>query len=213
MTETPENNGPGGKRGVFADMDPKNRTLIQLVGVVLVMGSLAWASVPLYDWFCRVTGWGGATDVAEAAMDEPLEQTVRIRFDASKEAGFPWEFKPVEREMTIRIGEEGLAFYEAYNPTDRPIAGTASYNVAPFAAGAYFSKIACFCFELQVLEPGERVTMPVSFFVEPDILDDADAKFAKTITLSYTFHETDLPDDYVSQQAALDTGTAAETTN
>ena len=213
MTETPENSGPGGKRGVFADMDPKNRTLIQLLGVVLVMGSLAWASVPLYDWFCRVTGWGGATDVAEAAMDEPLEQTVRIRFDASKEAGFPWEFKPVEREMTIRIGEEGLAFYEAYNPTDRPIAGTASYNVAPFAAGAYFSKIACFCFELQVLEPGERVTMPVSFFVEPGILDDADARFAKTITLSYTFHETDLPDDYVSQQAALDTGTATETTN
>ncbi len=213
MTDTPENKGPKRTRGVFADMDPKNRTLIQLVGVVLVMGSLAWASVPLYDWFCRVTGWGGATDVAEAAMDEPLEQTVRIRFDASKEAGFPWEFKPVEREMTIRIGEEGLAFYEAYNPTDRPIAGTASYNVAPFAAGAYFSKIACFCFELQVLEPGERVTMPVSFFVEPDILDDPDARFAKTITLSYTFHETDLPDDYVSQQAALDTGTATETTN
>ncbi len=201
MTDMPEEQPP--KRGVLADMDPKSRTVVQLVGVVVFMGSLAWASVPLYDWFCRVTGWGGATDVAEAGMDEPLEQTVNIRFDASKEAGFPWEFKPVEREMTVRIGEENLAFYEAYNPTDRPIAGSASYNVAPFSAGAYFSKIACFCFEEQVLMPGERVQMPVSFFVEPDILDDADAKFAKTITLSYTFHLIDLPENYVAEQAAL----------
>ena len=192
------------KRGLLADMDPKNRTVIQLVGVVVFMGSLAWASVPLYDWFCRVTGWGGATDVAEAALDEPLAETVTIRFDASKAAGFPWEFKPVEREMTVRIGAEGLAFYEAYNPTNRPIAGSASYNVAPFSAGAYFSKIACFCFEEQILMPGERVTMPVSFFVEPDILDDADARFAKTITLSYTFHQIDLPDDFVYEQAALE---------
>ncbi|MDJ1015263.1 MAG: cytochrome c oxidase assembly protein [Paracoccaceae bacterium] len=185
-------------------MDPKNKTVLQLVGVVVFMGSLAWASVPLYDWFCRVTGWGGATDVAEAAMDEPLEQTVVVRFDASKASDMPWEFKPVEREMTIRIGEEGLAFYEAYNPTDRAIAGTASFNVAPFAAGAFFSKIHCFCFEMQVLQPGERVTMPVNFFVEPEILDDPDAKYAKTITLSYTFHKTDLPEDYLEQQASLD---------
>ena len=185
-------------------MDPKNKTVLQLVGVVVFMGSLAWASVPLYDWFCRVTGWGGATDVAEAAMDEPLEQTVVVRFDASKASNMPWEFRPVEREMTIRIGEEGLAFYKAYNPTDRPIAGTASFNVAPFAAGAFFSKIHCFCFEMQVLQPGERVTMPVNFFVEPEILDDPDAKYAKTITLSYTFHKTDLPEDYLEQQASLD---------
>ena len=106
--------------------------------------------------------------------------------------------------MTLRIGEEGLAFYEAYNPTDRVMATTASYNVAPYAAGSFFSKIQCFCFELQILQPGERVMMPVSFFVEPEIIDDPDARFAKTITLSYTFHETDLPEDYVSEQAALD---------
>ena len=146
-------------------------------------------------------------------MDEPLEQTITIRFDASKAAGMPWDFKPVQREMTLRIGEEGLAFYEAYNPTDRVIAGTASYNVAPYAAGSYFSKIACFCFELQVLQPGERVNMPVSFFVEPEILDDPDARFAKTITLSYTFHETDLPEDYVHEQAALDVGADATDLN
>lgn len=184
-------------------MDPRQKTVLQLAGVIVFMGSLAWASVPLYSWFCQVTGWGGATDVAEAAMEEPLEETIKIRFDASKDRGMPWDFTPVEREMEIRIGEEGLAYYEAYNPTDRPIAGTAAYNVTPFAAGAFFSKIACFCFELQVLEPGERVLMPVSFFVEPEILEDPDGSQVPVITLSYTFYETDLPEDYSFEQAAL----------
>ena len=183
--------------------DAQRKTVFKLVGVILFMGSLAWASVPLYDLFCRVTGWGGATDVAEAAMDEPLDEMVTVRFDASKASGMPWDFKPEQVKMKVRIGEEGLAFYEAHNPTDRPIAGTASFNVAPYSAGAYFSKIQCFCFEMQVLEPGETVSMPVSFFVEPEILDDPDARFVKTITLSYTFHEAELPEDYAPEQAAL----------
>ncbi|NNE88829.1 MAG: cytochrome c oxidase assembly protein [Silicimonas sp.] len=191
----------------------KRKTVVKLVGVVLFMGSLAWASVPLYDLFCRVTGWGGATDVAEAAMDQPLDEQVTVRFDASRDAGMPWDFKPAQLKMKLRIGEEGLAFYEAHNPTDRLIAGTASFNVAPYSAGAYFSKIACFCFELQVLQPGETVSMPVSFFVEPEILDDPDARFVKTITLSYTFHETDLPEDYAQEQAALETVTPANDLN
>jgi cytochrome c oxidase assembly protein subunit 11 len=184
-------------------MDARQRTAARLLGVVLVMGSLAWASVPLYDLFCRVTGWGGTTDVAKSPLDAPLEEMVTIRFDASTASGMPWEFKPEQVKMPIRIGEEGLAYYEAYNPTSRRIAGTASFNVAPFSAGAYFSKIDCFCFELQVLEPGQRVSMPVSFFIEPAILDDPDARFVKTITLSYTFHDVDLPEDYRSEQAAL----------
>ncbi len=188
-----------------ARMDPKKRTMFQLVGVVLVMGSLAWAAVPLYSWFCRVTGWGGVTDVAAAAPEAALERTIKIRFDASKAAGMPWQFRAVAQEMEIRIGEEGLAYYEAYNPTDRVIAGTASYNVSPYSTGAYFSKIDCFCFEMQVLRPGEKVTMPVSFFVEPELLQDADAKHVPVITLSYTFHETDLPEDYYSDQAAANT--------
>lgn len=190
-------------------VDANKKTVLQLVGVICVMASLAWASVPLYDWFCRVTGWGGATDIAEGAMDTPLDETITVRFDASNAAGMPWEFSPVQVKMTLRIGEEGLAFYEAYNPTDRVIAGTASFNVAPFSAGAYFSKIQCFCFEMQVLEPGQRVSMPVSYFIEPEILEDADARFVKTITLSYTFHETELPEDYIPEQAAL----GAEPTN
>ncbi|MEM9970077.1 MAG: cytochrome c oxidase assembly protein [Pseudomonadota bacterium] len=175
-------------------MDDNQKTMVKLVGVVLMMGSLAWASVPLYDWFCRVTGWGGATNVATES-GEVLDQTIKVRFDASRAADMPWEFEPVVREMELNIGQQGLAFYEAHNPTDRPIAGTASFNVAPFSAGAYFSKIDCFCFELQVLQPGERVEMPVTFFVDPEIVDDADAKHVPVITLSYTFHVTDMPED------------------
>ncbi len=170
------------------------RTAAMTVAVVAVMASLGWAAVPLYDWFCRVTGYGGTTNAATEASDEILERTVTIRFDASLERGMPWTFKPVERQMTIRIGETGLAFYEAHNPTDRPIAGTASYNVAPYSAGSYFSKIQCFCFEMQVLEPGQTVLMPVTFYVDPDIVADREAQFVHTITLSYTFHETDLPE-------------------
>ncbi len=188
-------------------IDPKQKTALQLGGVILVMGSLAWASVPLYDLFCRVTGWGGATDIAEAAPEAALDEMVTVRFDASKEVGMPWDFTPAQLKMKIRIGAEGLAFYEAHNPTDRPIAGTASFNVSPYSAGAYFSRIQCFCFEMRVLEPAQTVQMPVSFFVEPEILEDRDARFVKTITLSYTFHEIDLPEEYASEQAVLDVGT------
>ena len=186
---------------LFSGLDPKTRTAAQAATVVVVMGALAWASVPFYDWFCRVTGFGGTTLVAETAPEDILDQTVTVRFDASKARDFPWEFKAVEHEMELRIGETGLAFYEAYNPTDRPVAGSASYNVAPYEAGGFFVKIACFCFEEQVLQPGERVMMPVTFFVDPEIVTDRDAKYVHSITLSYTFYEIDLPEE---QQAALD---------
>ncbi|WP_353472937.1 cytochrome c oxidase assembly protein [Salipiger sp. H15] len=176
------------------------KTLWSLIGVVVFMGAMAWASVPFYNWFCRVTGYGGTTNVATGEASQILDRTIKIRFDASKDRGFPWEFKPLQTEMTLRIGEDGLAFYEAYNPTNRPIAGQAAYNVAPYDAGAYFSKIECFCFTEQVLMPGERVQMPVSFYVDPEIVNDPDAKFAKHITLSYTFYEIDLPEE---TQAAL----------
>lgn len=178
-----------------------NRTAAQLVGVVLVMGALAWAAVPLYDLFCRVTGFGGTPSVSDVASNEVLDQTIKIRFDASLERNMPWEFQPVERQMEIRIGETGLAYYEAYNPTDVAVAGTASYNVAPLAAGGFFTKIDCFCFELQVLQPGERVLMPVSFYVDPAIVEDREARFAQHITLSYTFHVTDMPE--ATTQASL----------
>jgi cytochrome c oxidase assembly protein subunit 11 len=184
---------------LFPQLQGVNRTAAKLVCVAVVMASLSFAAVPFYDWFCRTTGFGGTTGVATAAPETVLDQTIRVRFDASLEAGMPWEFKPMQREMTLRIGETGLAFYEAYNPTDQPVAGTASYNVTPDAAGGYFDKIACFCFEMQVLQPGERVQMPVTFFVDPALVEDDEGRFVKEITLSYTFHKTDLPE----QQAAL----------
>ncbi|MGG7646036.1 cytochrome c oxidase assembly protein [Rhodovulum sp. YNF3179] len=190
-------------------MSGQKKTVLSLLGVLAVMGTLTAAAVPLYDWFCRVTGYGGATNTADAGSDTVLDQTVTVRFDASKQRGMPWEFKPMQRQMELRIGETGLAFYEAHNPTDRPVAGSATYNVAPFQAGYYFSKIDCFCFQEQVLQPGETVQMPVSFFVDPEIVEDADAKYAHTITLSYTFHEIDLPEE----QAALDTGENSSYTN
>ncbi|HUF88290.1 MAG TPA: cytochrome c oxidase assembly protein [Thermohalobaculum sp.] len=182
--------------------DPKRpdlrRKTIPLVLVILGMGGMAWAAVPLYDLFCRVTGFGGTTQVAAAGADRVFERMVTVRFDASLVRGMPWSFAPVQTSMKVRIGETALAFYEAHNPTDRPVAGSATYNVAPFSAGGYFTKIDCFCFTEQVLGPGERVRMPVTFYIDPAMVEDAEAKGVNTITLSYTFFETEL-----DRQAAL----------
>lgn len=195
-------------------MTDTNKTVLRLLGVVVLMGSLAWASVPFYNWFCRVTGFGGTTGVAAIAPGEILDQTIKIRFDASKERGMPWEFKPVVREMSLRLGETGLAFFEAYNPTDRPVAGQASYNVTPYQAGGFFTKIDCFCFSEQVLMPGERVQMPVTFYVDPAIIEDRDAKYTHTITLGYTFYEIDLPPETKAALAEQrETDKTPQTTN
>ena len=183
-------------------MTGPQKTVAQTVSLVVVMGALAWASVPFYDWFCRVTGFGGVPGQVETASDEILDQTVKVRFDASLNSGMAWEFTPVVREMEIRIGETGLAFYEAYNPTSQPIAGQASYNVTPYEAGAFFDKIHCFCFEEQILMPGETVLMPVNFFVDPAIVNDREGQYVHTITLSYTFYQIDLPEE--EAQAYLD---------
>ena len=181
------------------------KTVAQTVSLVVLMGGLAWASVPFYDWFCRVTGFGGTTSISTVAPDDVLEQTIKVRFDASLHSDMDWDFKPEVHEMEIRIGETGLAFYEAHNPTDRPIGGQASYNVTPYQAGYFFNKIDCFCFEEQVLQPGETVMMPVSFYVDPEIVTDRDAKYVHTITLSYTFYEIDLPEGFAALDAVTDT--------
>lgn len=180
--------------GWWRNLEGTGRTATMASAVVLFMAGLGWAAVPLYDLFCRVTGFGGTTQVGTGPADTILDHTVTVRFDASRERGFPWEFRPVERTMPIRLGETGIAFYEAYNPTDEPVAGTASYNVTPYASGVHFIKIDCFCFTYQVLQPGERVLMPVTFYVDPSLLDDPEARDIHTITLSYTFHRTELAD-------------------
>ena len=182
-------------RAFWQRLSPRGRTAAQATMVVAFMGSLGWAAVPLYDLFCRVTGYGGTTMVGTGA-DRVLDRTIRVRFDASVARDMPWTFRPVERQMELPIGADGMAFYEVHNPTDRPIAGMASYNVVPFEAGLHFVKIACFCFEYQVLQPGETMLMPVTFYVDPSIVDSPDAAHVHTITLSYTFHEADVrPED------------------
>ncbi|MEO0668867.1 MAG: cytochrome c oxidase assembly protein [Pseudomonadota bacterium] len=192
-------------RKLFNRLDGPQKTVAQTLSLVVFMGGLAWASVPFYDWFCRVTGFGGTPGISEVASDDILEQTIKVRFDASLERSMPWQFTPTVREMELRIGETGLAFYEAYNPTNRPVAGSASYNVAPYEAGGFFSKIDCFCFEEQVLAPGERVQMPVTFYVDPEIVADRDAQYVHTITLSYTFYQIDLPEGYAALDEQTDT--------
>lgn len=182
-------------------MDGPQKTVLKLVGVVITMGAFAWASVPFYSWFCAVTGFGGTTLEADAGSDVILDETIKIRFDANTDPSMPWDFKPAAREMELRIGETGLAFYEAHNPTDRVIAGSAAYNVAPYEAGGFFTKIDCFCFTEQVLQPGETVLMPVTFYVDPEITTDRDAKYVHRITLSYTFYETDLPEELAALQS------------
>jgi cytochrome c oxidase assembly protein subunit 11 len=184
-------------------MTREGRTALHLIGVVVLMASLSFAAVPFYRWFCQVTGFAGTTSVATTAPDTILDRTVKVRFDASKEAGMPWAFAPRQREMVVRVGETGLAFYEAHNPTDRVVAGTATFNVTPDAAGGYFTKIACFCFTEQVLQPGETVQMPVTFFVDPAMMDDPEGRFVREITLSYTFYETALPEEAAALAAPV----------
>jgi cytochrome c oxidase assembly protein subunit 11 len=159
--------------------------LVSLMALAFMVG-LVVASVPLYQLFCRVTGYGGATRVAAAAPGM-VGRPVTVRFDASVTKGMPWKFEPVQRQITTRLGEEVLAVFRATNTGHEPIVGTATFNVTPDKAGRYFNKIACFCFSEQRLEPGETVEMPVTFFVDPAIAEDPDANEVNTITLSYTF--------------------------
>jgi cytochrome c oxidase assembly protein subunit 11 len=171
--------------------DRKALTALALAGVILGMVGLTAAAVPLYRLFCQVTGYGGTTQRAEAAPEQQLEQTMTVRFNADVAHGLPWSFAPVERAVRVRLGEQHLAFFRAHNGGDRAIVGTATFNVTPFKAGAYFSKLACFCFEEQTLEAGQTVDMPVSFYVDPAILDDPATRDVRAITLSYTFFELD----------------------
>ncbi|MHB1219392.1 MAG: cytochrome c oxidase assembly protein [Alphaproteobacteria bacterium] len=161
-----------------------------LVAFVGAMVGASYAAVPLYRMFCQVTGFGGTTQVSKAAPAEiPVEakdRLVTVRFDGNVNSQLPWSFEPAQREVTVKVGEQTLAFYRAKNLSDKPVTGTASFNVSPHIAGAYFDKIACFCFTEQTLQPGETVDMPVSFFIDPDVVKDREMD-GVTITLSYTF--------------------------
>lgn len=166
------------------------RNWIAVGGVLLILagmtGLTAYSST-LYEMFCRVTGYGGTTRQADALPEQVGERVVTVRFDANVAPGLKWRFKPMQVSEKVHVGENGLAFYEAVNTGDVPIVGTATYSVTPHKAGIYFNKLQCFCFTEQVLQPGESIEMPVSYFVDPAIVDDRNLDDVTTITLSYTF--------------------------
>ena len=166
---------------------PHKFTALLCLCIVLVMGGLAYASVPLYDLFCRVTGYGGTTKQVTQISDKILTRKMKIRFDASLNREMPWQFRPPESSIDLRIGETALVFYSAYNPTQEDITGTATFNVTPQRAGRYFSKIDCFCFREQTLKSGQSMDMPVTFFIDPEMIQDPYMDDVQTITLSYTF--------------------------
>ncbi len=175
--------------------------VMMCVCIVAGMGGLAYASVPLYELFCRVTGFGGTTQRAEAVDGTVLSRKVSIEFDANTNGALGWTFKPVQHRVTLKIGEQGLAFYRATNDMPYAVTGTATFNVTPPQAGAYFNKIECFCFTEQTLEPGQSVDMPVAFFIDPEIADDKNLDKLGTITLSYTFFRVDDPTEVSSAPA------------
>lgn len=160
---------------------------ISLGAFVAGMVGMSYAAVPLYQIFCQVTGYGGTTQRAESAPTQILDKIIEVRFDANTARGLPWKFRPAQKTIEIKIGESALVHYEAENNSDKEVVGTATFNVTPETAGVYFNKIECFCFTEQVLKPGERVDMPVTFFIDPEIAKDPEAKHIKEITLSYTF--------------------------
>ena len=172
------------------------RTAALAALAVLAMIGLAFASVPLYRIFCQVTGFGGTTmRVDESAVPtQAAGKIVSVRFDANTSSALPWQFHPEKPTDKAAIGARKMAFYTAKNLSDKPVTGTATFNVTPTQAGQYFSKVQCFCFTEQTLQPGEEVRMPVVYFVDPKILDDPDTAQITEITLSYTFYPVDEAD-------------------
>ncbi len=159
-----------------------------IILLVIGMTMLTFASVPIYNLFCKVTGYGGTTKYTAIASERVGSKIMKIRFDANVDSNLPWSFKSEQNEAIIKVGENNLVFYSAENNTDEPIIGTAVYNVTPHKAGIYFNKIQCFCFEEQLLKPNQKMIMPVSFFIDPEIENDPNLQDVDTITLSYTFY-------------------------
>lgn len=187
------------------DMTRRNaRVGLMAAAGALAMLGLGYAAVPLYQMFCQVTGFGGTTmkateDDAARAAAVATGQKISVRFDASTSGGMPWIFKPTDATQTVTIGQRDIATYTARNDGSEPITGVATFNVTPEQAGKYFNKIQCFCFTEQTLAPGQEITMPVLYYVDPAMLNDPNMAGVQQITLSYTFHRAKEP-----QLAALD---------
>lgn len=182
--------------------DRNVRTLAMLVGVVAFMTGLAYASVPLYRLFCQVTGYGGTPARADAAPQTIADRVIRVSLTADVAKGLGWRFQAEQRSIELKVGENKLAFYSAENLEKVPVTGQATFNVSPDMFGPYFTKIDCFCFAEQTLQPGQRVDMPVSFFIDPAILDVPELDKLNDVTLSYTFFRA-------ADQPGTDAGAAA----
>lgn len=178
-----------------ARSDKRGLVALTLAGLVAGMVGLSFAAVPLYRMFCQATGFGGVPQVAEAAPDMVLDRKIKIRFDTNVDRDLPWQFEAEQRSVDVRIGESALIFFKAHNNTGKSVTGTAGFNVAPEIAGRYFTKIECFCFKQQTLAAGQGIEMPVTFFVDPKIVEDMSTKNIEEITLSYTFYRSDDPSD------------------
>jgi cytochrome c oxidase assembly protein subunit 11 len=177
-------------------MAPRSRnraTALVVIGAVFGMVGLSFAAVPLYRMFCEATGYDGTTQRAKAAPGAAGDRTVTVRFNADTAPDLAWEFRPVQPSVTVRPGEETLVLFRAVNKSRSELVGTATFNVTPLKTGQYFDKIQCFCFTEQRLAPGESVDMPVSFFVDPAMLDDPNTREVDTITLSYTMFRAKTP--------------------
>ncbi len=160
---------------------------MNLLAIVAGMVMMAYASVPLYRLFCDVTGYGGTTREAKAAPGKIYDREIIVKFNTDVDPALRWEFKAGEYEHKVKVGQQALTYFVAHNLENKPVKGRAIYNVVPFKAGQYFNKIQCFCFSEQTLQAGQKVDMPVSFFIDPKMLDDPEMDDVKTITLSYTF--------------------------
>ena len=170
-------------------LDKNTRLAWTMVAVVGGMLGMAYAAVPLYQAFCRATGFAGTPLVAQSDDRPVLARTVTVRFDTNVDPSMPWRFEPVQRAVTVHLGEEKLVYFRATNLSNRPIVGSANYNVTPERTAGWFDKVQCFCFTEQLLKPGQSVDMPVVFFVDSDMNKDRRYDDINTITLSYTFHE------------------------
>ncbi|MBS0233375.1 MAG: cytochrome c oxidase assembly protein [Proteobacteria bacterium] len=169
------------------------RAVFVCLGALAVMGSITAASPTLYTMFCKATGYNGTTQRVLANTNKVVDRTITVRFDSNVAQGLPWTFEPEITKMDVKIGETGLAFFRATNNSDKPVTGQASYNVTPEAFGLYFNKIQCFCFNEQTLKPHQTVEMPVTFFIDPKMLDDRDTASQSEVTLSYVFYPVDRP--------------------
>ncbi len=192
----------------MSDLGRRNK-FVAFAAVSLVAGmvGMSYAAVPLYKLFCAVTGFGGTTQRADAAPALILDRDVTVRFNADVGQGLGWKFQPLQRDITLKVGQEALIYYRATNVSDKPIVGMATFNVTPDKAGQYFNKIACFCFTEQRLEPGQSIDMPVSFFVDPRIAEDRNLDDVANIALSYTFFPVDKPAPRTTAAAPSKSGT------